>query len=116
MVVARELGVATRAVGLSVDAALTLTVAGSSLTGPVSPAQPGRAVVIERATGVDPALGPIWAKAGNVALSADGTAFSTPAVAAGFYRATLAPDPNAGGPAPNPAVYFGISAPVQAAG
>jgi hypothetical protein len=115
-VVARELGLATGAVDLSVDATVTLKAVGGSLTGTVAPPQPGRGIVIERAAGVDPVTGPTWTRAGSVALSADGTAFSTPVVGAGFYRATLPPDPNAGSPLAHPDVYFGVSAPVQVSG
>jgi hypothetical protein len=115
-VVARELGLATRAVDLSVDAAVTLTAVGRSLTGTVTPAQPGRAIVVERAAGIDPATGYAWTNAGSVALSADGTAFSATAAGAGTYRATLPPDPNAGSPLAHPEVYYGVSAPIQVAG
>jgi hypothetical protein len=116
VVIARELGLATQVVELSVDAALTLTAAGRSLTGTVTPAQPGRGIVIERATSTSSGPGAGWTNAGAVALSADGTSFSTTVAGAGTYRATLPPGPNAGTPTADPGVYYGVSPQVTVAG
>ena len=105
-VVARSLGLATPNIELTVEAAMTLSASGRTLTGTIAPAQPGRTVVIQRMTSVGP---PVWANAAAAVLSADGTAFSATVPGPGIYQAVLAPQPSTGTPIADPGAYTGVS-------
>jgi len=118
-VLARGLRLASPVVAVDVSARLTLSASGSSLTGTVAPAQPGRSVSIQRlavdAQGKLPngrmvcvklAGGKLscgdeaWATVTLAPLGAAGNAFSLTAPASGDYRALLLAErdaPNYGG-------------------
>jgi hypothetical protein len=83
----------------TVDARITLTVAGSSFAGTISPAQPGRTVKIQRLisrkcqTARDGSKSCVdrWTTVGDAPVNAAGTAFAAtiPGLAAGTYTAAL---------------------------
>jgi hypothetical protein len=111
-VVARALGLASRSAELQAQATVTLTASGAALGGTVTPAQPGRSVVIQRLDAAATANGPaVWTTKATTTLSPDGTTFSATVAEPGTYHAILQPaDP------PDPAVYYGISPQVAVGG
>lgn len=131
-VVARGLGIATRAVAVEAAARVTLTAGGASLAGTVTPPQPGRTVTIQRlqadgkgklpdgAPRCQPTNAPgericrdeAWTAVATAQLGPAGSAFSATVAEPGFYRADL---PQADSMRAN-AGYSGRSPEVQVTG
>jgi hypothetical protein len=125
-VVARSLGLATRAVAVTAAARVTLTASGTSLAGTVTPAQPRRSVNIQRldtdasgnprnghcnkpdAAGQRLCADDAWITKAVAQLSPDGTTFSATAAEPGIYRAFLPARPNPDG-SMDPGIYYGSS-------
>ena len=127
LVIARSLGVATSKFGLHVSAKVTLTVAGGSFAGAVTPAQPGRNVEIQRldmdGEGMlngNPRCSPpdagqrfcnpaAWITTATVALTGSATTFSATVPGPGTYRAILQGGIRPDGSPTRPDVYGGES-------
>ena len=126
---ARALKVASAVVGIRTDARISLTASGRTLAGSVAPAQPGRAVEVQRldadangrlpdgrqvcglpvsASCVDEA----WTTVAHPPLDAAGTAFTVTVEAPGDYRARLSFEVD---PQGTPTAYGGVSQPVRVA-
>ena len=127
---APSIQVASAAVSISVSARITLNANGRSLTGTVAPAQPGRAVTLERlavdAEGRLPDGTQVcvklpggklscgdkaWTAVAPIPLVAGGTAFSLTVDGPGSYRARLSSEENAQGAT----AYGGMSPEVRVA-
>lgn len=133
VVVAPALGLASSQVGVLASAKLTLTAAGTSLSGTLTPAQPGRSVDIQRLeadgvgklpNGIPRCMGPAvggqlncveqaWITVASPAPTAGGTAFAAAVTGPGIYRASLALPLGPDGWPTNPDLYGGVSPQVR---
>ncbi len=128
LVIARSLGLATSKIGLHASAKVTLAVAGGSFAGTVTPAQPGRNVVIQRLdmdgqgmlNGIPRCSPPdaarqrvcnpaAWITTATVTLTGAATTFSAPVPGPGTYRALLPAAVRPDGAPTGPDVYGGES-------